>query len=152
MLLRRVVLLSLVVFALILVVLTSRLPDHHSNEIKRLMLQDGLPSPREPSLPLCLPADVSLAIDREHGSACRFTVHNHQMENVELLWFDGSQEKRYWIIDYNSSFVWEARREHTQRQRLGLGTDRASSSLVLPGGSVVCRRSLAATPPRTAAA
>jgi hypothetical protein len=103
--LRALTALSLALFVLVLIALASQLPERpHSHEVVRLTTQPGLPTPRAPALRPCTSSEAPPPEDHER-SACRFVVRNHQMENVELLYYDGTSERRYWIIDYNSSFV-----------------------------------------------
>ena len=66
-----------------------------------------LPSPRKATLSQC-PEEGAFepppAVAREN---CHLEVHNHQLDNIEIIYVIPSPtggEKRYWIIDYNSSF------------------------------------------------
>eukprot|EP00966_Prymnesium_polylepis_P205031 4750350-Prymnesium_polylepis.1 len=65
-----------------------------------------LPPPRRAALPRC-PEEGSLAPPPEPGPRenCLLEVHNRQTINVELLYvMPEGGEKRYWIVDYNSTF------------------------------------------------
>ena len=123
--LRLLLLASIVLFVLVLVVLTNQLPDRgQAEQLRKLQASiaataagTSLPAPRKPSLPRC---GTEPATGVPRGGSCRFVLRNRQMDNVELLYVSGSEESRYWIIDYNHSFevssytgdVWRLRSRH----------------------------------------
>ena len=114
--LRFAVALSLLLFLLCLIVLAMLLPGTDGGaqktarallELKQQQSKGTLPAPRDASLPPCMrEGSFVTLLEREPSKGqCTFTVHNHQLDNVEILYVSASgDEKRYWIIDYNSTF------------------------------------------------
>ena len=57
-----------------------------------------------------------------HGAGSAILkINNTQMRNLELLWYDGRSEKRYWVIDARGSFEIQTRAGDRWRLRMKSG-------------------------------
>ena len=103
-------LVSIAIFAVIVCFLGSHLPGgassrRTSSRGKEIPRFAALASPRSARLPRCPfidePTEATIA---GRGKPCKFSVRNTQMDNVELLWVqDNGEERRFFIVDYNST-------------------------------------------------
>ena len=60
--------------------------------------------PRDMRIPRCPVPDTRPAPEQHDRGPCRFVILNQQMDNAELLYVTGDgDERRYFIVDYNSS-------------------------------------------------
>jgi prolyl 4-hydroxylase len=102
-------LLSICGFALAIMVLSSSLPDDGPGADARSELfgrdtraGSALLPPRNSTMPRCPLVDVDTNSGR--GGACRFVVRNRHMDNLELIYVDGSSERKYWVLDPWSNY------------------------------------------------
>ena len=110
--LSRIVLFCMGMFALISVLLAYHLPGT-STAPTPPMSMPSLPQPRAAALRRCPVEDDgdNAAIHAQRGQACKFIVRNEQLDNVELLFVmpgPKEEEKRYHIVDFNSSVEMES--------------------------------------------
>ena len=101
-------LLSICGFALAIIVLSSSLPDDGPGADRSEMFGrdtragSALLPPRNSTMPRCPLVDVDT--EAERGGACRFVLRNRHMDNLELLYVDGSSERKYWVLDPWSNY------------------------------------------------
>jgi prolyl 4-hydroxylase len=111
--LRTIVVLSIAAFSIATLMMASYLPGAGPMLLSRSSPPHDwstsaklLPPPRQPSLPRCsaaFPGDGD-GLGATERPPCQFFVRNQQMDNAELLFVaDGGEERRYFIVDYNSS-------------------------------------------------
>ena len=97
------------VFVTIVFVLGLCLPGSSNDvELRRISADDGNRlahnPPRDMRIPRCPVPDTRPAPEQHDRGPCRFVIRNLQMDNAELLYVTGDgDERRYFIVDYNSS-------------------------------------------------
>lgn len=111
---RFLVFLIIALFLAVVLILGTYLPESGSvREMHAHPAQSGHTSaapakygrPRLPRLPRCPVPEIQPDLHHEdYGRQCRFAIRNQQMDNAELLFVTGEgDERRYFIVDYNSS-------------------------------------------------
>lgn len=58
---------------------------------------------------------------RRTAATTRMTLINQQMRNLELLWYDGRSERRYWVVDARGRFEISTRAGDRWRLRMKSG-------------------------------
>ena len=97
--------------------------------IAPLLARTDFGVPRAPQLAQC-PVEgqpMTERVEVGRGEPCTFVLHNPQPDNLEVLWVppQGGDEKRYAIVDYNSTTsmssytgdVWRVRSRHGTLQK-----------------------------------
>ena len=107
--LRKLILLSFCLFVLVLALLVVQLPMLHTEKTheRHSHVDATLPPPRPGTLPRCPIEDAHDDLVDTSRKPCNFLVRNEQMENAELLYVSPGppeEEKRYFVVDFNSSF------------------------------------------------